>query len=129
MEVSTITASKKEAPKITPKRLALMAVKLARDKKATDICILDLRKLSPVTDYFVICTAEADVHVAAVADFIIEKLKARGVSVWQKEGQGKTGWVVIDYINVIVHIFLSSVREHYSLERLWGDAPKTVIAE
>jgi len=119
----------KEAPTISPKRLALTAGKLARDKKANDICILDLRKLSPVTDYFVICTAEADVHAWALADFVTEKLKEKGVSVQRIEGRGNTGWVVIDYITVIVHIFLASVREHYSLERLWGDAPKTIIAD
>jgi len=106
-----------------------MAGKLARDKKADDICILDLRKLSPITDYFVICTAEADVHIAAVADFVTETLEKKGISVRHIEGRGNTGWVVIDYITVIVHIFLASVREHYSLERLWGDAPKTVIAD
>lgn len=106
-----------------------MAGRLARDKKAKDICILDLRKLSPVTDYFVICTAEADVHVRALADYITEQLKEKGIAVWHMEGRGKTGWVVIDFINVIVHIFLASVREYYSLERLWGDAPKTVIAD
>jgi ribosome-associated protein len=88
-----------------------------------------LRKLSPVTDYFVICTAEAEVHARAVADFITEQLAQKGIAAWRTEGRGNTGWVVIDYINVIVHIFLASVRERYSLERLWGDAPKTVVAE
>jgi ribosome-associated protein len=102
---------------------------LARDKKANDICILDLRKLSPVTDYFVVCTAEADVHVKAVTDFITRTLKEKGVAVRRIEGRGNTGWVVIDYITVIVHIFLAPVREHYSLERLWGDAPKTIIPD
>ena len=82
-----------------------------------------------MTDYFVICTADADVHAGAVADFITEQLKKKGVAAWHMEGQGTTGWVVIDYIDVIVHIFLASVREHYSLERLWGDAPKTLVAE
>ena len=106
-----------------------MAGKLARDKKANGICILDLRKLSPVADYFVICTADADVHAWAVADFITEQLKGKGIAAWHIEGRGATGWVVIDYIDVIVHIFLAPVREHYSLERLWGDAPKTAIAD
>lgn len=86
-----------------------------------------MRKLSPVTDYFVICTAEADVHAWAVADFITESLKSKGVPVWQTEGRRKTGWVVLDYINVMVHIFLAPMREHYSLERLWSDAPKTTL--
>ena len=82
-----------------------------------------------MTDYFVICTADANVHARAVAEFITEQLKKKGVAAWHMEGQGTTGWVVIDYIDVIVHIFLASVREHYSLERLWGDAPKTLVAE
>jgi len=103
--------------------------KLARDKKANDICILDLRKLSPVADYFVMCTAEAEVHIKAVTDFITGQLKEKGISVRHVEGRGTTGWVVIDCFSVIVHIFLAQVREFYSLERLWGDAPKTTIAE
>lgn len=103
--------------------------KLARDKKANNICILDLRKLSPVTDYFVVCTADADVHLKAVTDHITDQLKAKGISVRHIEGRGNTGWVVIDCFTVIVHIFLARVREFYSLERLWGDAPKTEIAE
>lgn len=107
----------------------MTAGKLAHDKKANDICILDLRKLSPVTDYFVVCTAEAEVHIKAVADSITEKLKEKGVPVRRIEGRGTTGWVVIDYITVIVHIFLAPLRERYSLERLWGDAPKTVIPD
>ncbi len=107
----------------------MTAGKLARDKNATDICILDLRKLSPVTNYFVICTAEADVHVRAVADFIKEELGSKGVMTYQSEGREKTGWVVLDYVTVIVHVFLAPVRAHYSLERLWGDAPRTEIAD
>jgi len=88
-----------------------------------------LRKLSPVTNYFVICTADADVHAWAIADFITEQLAREGIAAWHTEGRGNTGWVVIDYIDVIVHIFLASMREHYSLERLWGDAPKTIVAD
>jgi ribosome-associated protein len=103
--------------------------KLARDKNANNICILDLRKLSPVTDYFVVCTAEAEVHVKAVTDHITGKLKEKGISVRHVEGRGNTGWVVIDCFTVIVHVFLAQVREFYSLERLWGDAPVTEIAD
>jgi len=77
----------------------------------------------------VICTADADVHLRAVADYIIDKLGDKGVKVYQTEGRGKTGWVVLDYVTVIVHIFLAPLREYYSLERLWGDAPKTILDE
>lgn len=80
-----------------------------------------------MADFFVICTADAEIHAAAVADFIVEQLREKGITIRHVEGRGTSGWVVIDCIQVIIHIFLEKIREFYSLERLWGDAPKTVV--
>ena len=112
---------------MTPKRLALAASKYALDKNGIDIQILDLRKCSDVADYFVLCTGSVDVHVKAIADNIIDKLNDRGVKAWHKEGLQALGWVLLDYVSVVVHIFQPEIRDRYSLEKLWGDAPVEVI--
>lgn len=108
---------------MTPRNLARAAGKYALDKSGIDIRILDLRKSSDIADYFVICTGSVDVHVKAIADNIVDKLKERGVAVWHKEGAQALQWVLLDYISVVVHIFQPVTREKYALEKLWGDAP------
>jgi ribosome-associated protein len=112
---------------LTPKRLARAISKYALDKNGIDIRILDIRKLSDVADYFVICSGSVDVHVKAIADNIIEKLSEKGVKAWHKEGFQALGWVLLDYVTVVVHIFQPEIRDRYSLERLWGDAPAEKI--
>lgn len=106
----------------TPKRLAYLAGKLALDKKATNVKILDLRKLSPICDFFVICSASVEVHAKAIADWIIENLEKKGIRAWHHEGYQACRWILLDYVDVVVHIFLTEVREFYELEKLWGDA-------
>jgi len=109
--------------------LALMAGKIALDKRATDIVILDLRELTSVTDFFVICSGTANVHVKAIADHIWESLAENGQKPWHVEGMPHGTWVLMDYIDVVVHIFLGDRREFYGLERLWGDAPIEKLKE
>jgi ribosome-associated protein len=108
---------------LTPKRLANAVTKFAVEKNGIDIKILDLRKCSDVADYFVICTGSVDVHIKAIADNIVDKLRDKGVKVWHKEGYQALNWVLLDYITVVVHIFQPEVRTRYALEKLWGDAP------
>lgn len=108
--------------RISPGRLAELAGKLALDKKAFDVKILDLRKLSAVTDFFVICSAQVDIHAKAVADSILENLEKKGVKVWHNEGYQASRWILLDYVDVVVHIFLQETRDFYALEKLWGDA-------
>lgn len=108
---------------MTPKNIAKAASKYALDKNGLDIKIIDLRKASDVADYFVICTGSVDVHVKAIADNIIDKLRERGVKVWHKEGYQSLNWVLLDYVSVVVHIFRPEIRDRYALEKLWGDAP------
>jgi ribosome-associated protein len=108
---------------LTPRNIARAVGKLALDKNGLDIRILDLRKFSDVADYFVICSGSVDVHVKAIADNIIDKLKEKGVRVWHKEGYQALNWVLLDYVSVVVHIFRPETRERYALEKLWGDVP------
>lgn len=113
---------------MTPSELAHRIADLALDKKAYDIKILDLRELSTICDYFVICSADADVQVKAIADHIMDELKKTDVRVWHKEGYASLRWVLLDYVDVVVHIFHRDIREFYGLEELWGDAPTEEIA-
>jgi ribosome-associated protein len=102
---------------------------LAREKKAHSICILDLRKLSPVTDFFVICSVDADLQARAVTDHIRSKLAEKGLYPWHTEGYRDSGWVLLDFVDVVVHVFAPRVREFYGLEKLWGDAPKQELPD
>lgn len=91
--------------------------------------ILDLRKLTTITDFFVICTAYSDTQVKAVADAVIDGAKKMDERVWHKEGMTLKSWVLLDYVDVVVHIFLKDTRRFYGLEKLWGDAPVIEVIE
>ena len=111
--------------KLLIKRSKILAKKIADLsllKKAEDIIILDLRKLTTITDFFVICSGNSDKQVKAIVDVIIEELEKFGVKPWHKEGYQYLNWVLLDYIDVVVHVFQKETRGFYSLERLWGDA-------
>jgi ribosome-associated protein len=92
-------------------------------KKGSDVKVLDLRTLTTIADYFVICSADSDTQVRAIADEIDKKLHEEGIRLWHKEGYRSSNWILLDYVDVVVHVFKKSVREFYNLERLWGDAP------
>ena len=98
------------------------AADAATARKAEDLIVLDLRGISSATDYFVIATGRSDIHVRAIAEHIIDSGKARGARPLHIEGLDEGRWVLIDYIDVVVHVFHPSVREFYRLEELWGDA-------
>jgi len=108
---------------LTPKQIARKVGKLALEKNGFDVYLMDLRKSSDVTNYFVIISGSVDVHVKAITDNIIGGLKQKDVRAWHVEGYKNLKWVLLDYITVVVHIFQPDVREYYSLEKLWGDAP------
>ncbi len=110
--------------------LAQAAVHLALAKKAADPVVLDLRELAGVSDYFVIVSAASEVQVKAVADHVVEQLKEkRSVRPWHVEGLHGRRWVLLDYVDVVVHVFHERTREYYLLERLWGDAKRIEIAD
>ncbi len=113
----------------TPRRLARLAGELALEKKAFDVKILDLRKLSSVCDFFVICSASVELHAKAVADWITENLRTRKINFWHNEGYQACRWIILDYVDVVVHIFIPEVREFYGLEKLWGDAKVEELSE
>jgi ribosome-associated protein len=105
--------------KISSKELAIRIAKLAEDKKGEDIVILDLRKISFFTDYFVIITGNSAPHVKAIKEAICEKYKN-----CREEVDLEMNWVLLDFIDVVVHIFTSPTRSYYNLERIWGDAKR-----
>ncbi|RKY55577.1 MAG: ribosome silencing factor [Candidatus Neomarinimicrobiota bacterium] len=106
--------------------LAKKAAQIAFSKKAKDVAILDLRDLTSITDYFVICTGDVDVHVKAIVDEIKVKLKPE-VKPWHIEGYQHLNWVLMDYVDFVVHIFQEDIRNYYNLERLWADAPVEIV--
>ena len=109
--------------------LARELAEMTLSRKATDVRILDLRNLTTIADFFVICTAHSDTQVKAVADAVVEGSKSIGERPWHKEGFLQKSWVLLDYVDVVVHVFLKDTREFYSLEKLWGDAPVEEIED
>ena len=93
-----------------------------------DILILDLRGLNDVSDFFVLCSGTSDLHVKSLSDAVVVALKEIGEPPWHVEGTAQRKWILIDLVDIVVHVFRVETREYYSLERLWGDAPSTSIA-
>ena len=104
-------------------QIALAAARAASDKKATDIRILDLRKISSFGDYFVICTGTSEPHLKAISSEVRERLREDLGLTAHADGFPVSQWVVLDYSGVLVHIFLPDKRSFYDLESLWKDAP------
>jgi ribosome-associated protein len=108
--------------KISPKDISIQCAKIASSKKAEDIVILDIRGLSYVADFFVICTGQSDVQNKAIADELEATLKKKKVFLHHVEGYPEAHWILMDFGVVIVHIFYDEIRKFYGLEELWGDA-------
>ncbi|HEU4631692.1 MAG TPA: ribosome silencing factor [Gemmatimonadaceae bacterium] len=103
-------------------QLAQRAAALCLDAKANDVVLLDVRGVSDVTDCFVIASGTSDTHVRGIADHVVRQLDTEGTDVHHVEGLPQGRWVLLDYVDVVVHIFHPRLREFYQLERLWGDA-------
>lgn len=117
----------------TVRDLVRMAVRAAEAKKARDVKAVDVRGLSSVTDYLVIGTGSSDTNVRAIADSVREKLGEKGERPFSVEGLQEGGWVLLDYVDFVVHIFLADKRSFFGIEELWADAktvpvPKTAAA-
>ena len=113
---------------LSPDRLASLIADYAGDAKAIDPVELDLRDVLGYTDYFVICTGNTDRQTKAIHDRIHENMKKdHGLLPRRVEGLGESRWILMDYLDVIVHIFTAEAREYYRLEQLWGEAPKREI--
>ncbi|MBU6399464.1 MAG: ribosome silencing factor [Verrucomicrobia bacterium] len=107
------------------KRLALLCRELADNRKAEDLVILDMRKLTTVTDFFVLATGTSEPHLRAIVDEITDKLRVgHDLRPRAMDGTWPTSWVVLDYGDVLIHLMRAEVRAHYDLEGLWGDAPR-----
>ncbi len=106
--------------------IAKKAVEAALDKQAVDILMLDIGQIACFADYFVICSAESDRQIRAICDDMGEVLKREGIKLYHREGSEDSGWVLLDFGPVIVHVFATPQREYYEIEKLWGEATPVV---
>jgi len=124
----TQPARVRDADQLTPEELAGAIVELAADRKAVDIVQLDLRGMIGYTDYFVICSGRTERQTKAIHDAIYEGLKsAHGRLPERVEGLPGARWILMDYLDVVVHVFVPDTREYYRLEQLWGEAPVLAV--
>lgn len=101
---------------------ALFLAEVAEDRKAVDVRVLDIRKITLVADYFIIASAPNTIRVRAIADAIQERAREKGIKLLHSEGYQVGRWILLDYGSVVVHVFHEDERKFYDLERLWGDA-------
>ncbi len=116
--------ARKQETESAPRELAVMAAVTAREDNASDIVVLDLREISPVTDYFVICTGTSDRQMRTVADHIVKNARQIDQKVWRVSGRESGEWILLDFVDVVVHIFNGELRHYYDLELIWGEAPR-----
>ena len=115
---------------LSPERLATTIAAHAADRKAIDIVALDLRAVAGYTDFFVICSGNTDRQTKAIHDAIHKGLKdEHGLLPRRVEGVSEARWILMDYLDVVVHVFTPEAREYYRLEQLWGEAPRRAVAE
>jgi ribosome-associated protein len=103
--------------------LARLAARIAASKQGETVTVLDVRELITITDYFVIASGTSDRQVGTIADEVARSLKQQGTSPVRREGEPGTGWVLLDFVDFVVHVFRAEERDFYRLENLWGDAP------
>ncbi|MGK2961871.1 MAG: ribosome silencing factor [Gemmatimonadaceae bacterium] len=109
-------------PAREPANAALKAASLCQDMKANDVVLLNLKGVTDMTDYFVIASGTSDTHVRAIGEHLIGELKKEGVRVHHVEGVQQGRWVLLDFVDFVVHIFHPTLRSFYQIERLWSDA-------
>jgi ribosome-associated protein len=105
---------------------ALKAASLLADKKGIDPLVLDLRKITLICDYFVICSGTSQAHMRGLVDYLVEEFEKVGIKSSGVEGYKDAEWVLLDYGDVIIHVLSGERRDFYALEKLWGDAPRLV---
>lgn len=106
---------------------ARRAAQVLLDNKANDVVMLDLRPVSDMADFFIVASGTSDTHVRATAGHVVETLKKEGIRVHSVEGMEQGRWVLLDYVDFVVHVFHPTLRTFYQLERLWGDAPAVAV--
>ena len=122
MTSSTRTAK----PSITANKAAHLAVDVASDRQATDIVLLDVHAISGFTDFMVIMSVNSVRQLDAVADTLIEEIEKAGLTIHHREGKPDSGWVLVDFGDLVLHVFSEEQREHYRLEQVWALAKKVV---
>ena len=120
-------AEDKKTEKSEQKEFALAAAKIAAERHCSDIAVLDLSGMSPATDYFVIATGTSDRQMRTVAHEISEIARNMNFQRFGRAGYDQARWILLDYVDVVVHIFDSEYRQYYDLELLWGDAKRLEI--
>lgn len=104
-----------------------VALEAALERNAREPVLLDLRGLSDATDWFLIASGDSDTHSRAIADNIVDRMRESGFRAAGVEGKTGATWILLDYITLVIHVFLPRVRDYYELERLWGDAPALAV--
>jgi ribosome-associated protein len=127
VEEVEIVSRKGNARLVESAKMARVAALSADEKKGKDVRILDIRSISSVADYFVICTGTSNTHVRAIADNVEEKLSAQGLQLHHVEGYQNGRWILLDFVDVVIHVMHPDEREFYNLERLWGDAREVAM--
>jgi len=112
---------------LDPQQKALEIARLANDRGALDLVVLDMREVMTITDYFIICHARSKVHCQAMAEHVTEEMKKQGMVVKHAEGLRDGIWIILDYLDVVVHIFEEEARLFYDLRRLWMDAEEIEV--
>ena len=110
-------------------QIASQIADLMVDKKALDIQILDVRGITTLTDFFIICTSESQPQSRAICNHLEDEMLKEGIKPWHKEGIEKLDWVLVDFVNIVAQIFSRESREYYDFERLWGDAKITNVED
>jgi ribosome-associated protein len=105
-----------------PKTLARRCAELMLSKKAKDVVMLDIRELTDMTDFFVICSADSDIQLRAIADAVVDGLNEYGIKPYRTEGWQGQQWIILDFVEVVAHVFYREARDFYKIERLWSDA-------
>jgi len=116
--------SKETAQAEAARKLAIEAARIAEDSNSAEVLVLDLRGISPVTDYFVIATGTSGRQMRSVADDVCQYGKSIGQSVYHVSGADSPDWIVVDFVDVVVHLFSEQFRHYYDLELIWGEAPR-----
>ena len=123
-----MSAREPVSPALAGEALVDRIASVASDRKAIDIRVLDVRGMVGYTDYFVICSGNTERQTKAIHDAVYESLKACGVLPRRVEGAREARWVLMDYLDAVVHIFTPDAREFYRLEQLWGEAPSREVS-
>lgn len=121
----------KKTNKISSEELSLLVVTGMQEKKAQDIVVLDLRKIhNAITDFFIICSGNSDTQIDAIGGSVEEEIhKTLKMNPWHREGKQNKEWILLDYVDVVVHVFKKDRREFYDIESLWGDADFTYYGD